>query len=93
MILRERKFRSGVHQQYYQVRRGGQLVRANLQIRPNKEVDLGALREFKMLIDNLFLKGWTPKSVFLWRLGSIRFQKNASLPAYKGIFPKYIAPR
>ena len=34
-----------------------------------------------------------PKSPQKHRLGSIGFQKKASLQACKGIFPKYIAPR
>ena len=34
-----------------------------------------------------------PKSPQKHRLGSIGFQKNASLLACKGIFSKYIAPR
>ena len=59
-----------------------------------RKADLGALYEFKSLIDNLFWKDDAHRSeVFLWRLGSNIFQIIGHIGRCRADFTKHIAPR
>ena len=76
-----------------QCRSGESLVQADLEILLDKGKDLGTSHKFKKLIDNQFRKDNTPKSVFLWRLGSNMCRITGHTDRCRVDFAKLIAPK